>query len=245
MIDLHAHLLPGVDDGAQTWADTAEMARIAREDGVDTIVITPHLRHELWPENTRESLEKLFTIIPEHVSETPSLALGAEIRVDSELLEEIDRFPHPQVLPLAGSRHLLLEFPSLPIGPDAREIVHELVVGGWFPVLAHPERIPWLAEDPDLLADLVERGALFQVTAMSVTGDFGTRPHACCAFLLDEGFVHFVASDAHNAITRPPRLSGAFRTIAEGWGEETARKLMQENPAAVLAGRPVEQRKAM
>ena len=91
-----------------------------------------------------------------------------------------------------------------------------------------------------MLAGLVERGALLQLTAMSVTGEFGRRAQACCSFLLDEDLAHFVASDAHDPVNRPPVLSDAFRAIADGWGEARARRLTGDNPRAVLEGRPLE-----
>jgi protein-tyrosine phosphatase len=112
-------------------------------------------------------------------------------------------------------------------------------VASWRPVLAHPERIPWLAEEPRLLADLVERGALLQLTAMSVTGELGRGSQVCSSQLLEEDLAHFVASDAHDARVRPPRLSKAYELIAERWGEERARRLFVDNPKAVLENRPL------
>jgi protein-tyrosine phosphatase len=240
MVDLHAHLLPGVDDGAATLEEMIRMCRLAMADGITAAIATPHQLHELWPNADRVDLEARFEALCGAAPDGLDLALGAEIRVGSELLGEVDALPGGNLLPLAGSRYLLLELPSLRVGPEPRAIVHELAVAGWRPVLAHPERIRWLAEDPGTLAGLVERGALLQLTAMSVTGEFGRRAQACCSFLLDEDLVHFVASDAHGPVARPPVLSGAFRVIADGWGEARARRLTDDNPRAVLADRPLE-----
>jgi protein-tyrosine phosphatase len=239
LIDLHVHLLPGVDDGPATLDEALAMSRLAGSDGSETLVVTPHQRHELWPNDDRGALQRAFEALQAAVEPAPKLVLGAELRVDSEILAEVDALPGGSLLSLAGSHYLLLEFPSLPGGPEPLDIVHELRIAGWWPVVAHPERIPWLAEDPDLLVALAERGALFELTAMSVAGDFGRRAQACCAFLLDEALAQFVASDAHNATRRAPRLSPAFRTVAERWGEQTARRLFADNPAAVLADRPL------
>jgi protein-tyrosine phosphatase len=237
MIDLHAHLLPGVDDGPETLEEAVEACRAGAEDGIVAIIVTPHQRHGFWPNTDRKALEALFEELREASGGKPALVLGAEIRVDSELLHDVDLLPGGELLPLAGSNYLLLEFASVPMGQDPRHMVHELTVAGWHPVLAHPERIPWLVDEPALMSELVERGALLQLTAGSVIGEFGRGPQECSFRLLDEGLVHFVASDAHDAHMRPPRLSGAFRAITERWGEARARQLMEENPRAVLENR--------
>jgi protein-tyrosine phosphatase len=244
MIDLHAHLLPGIDDGPGTMEEATEMCRVAAEDGIVAAVATPHQHHDLWPNMDREALSALFEELWTTVGGAPTLALGAEIRVDSELLSEMDRLPEGDLLPLAGSRYLLLEFAPFQLGVNPRTLVHELVVAGWRPVLAHPERIPWLAEEPGLLADLVEGGALLQLTAMSVTGELGRSSKVCSSQLLEEGLAHFVASDAHDARVRPPRLSKAYGVIAERWGEERAKRLFVDNPKAVLENRPIERHNA-
>jgi protein-tyrosine phosphatase len=218
------------------------MCRIAAADGITAAVVTPHQRHEWWPNTDRDDLVKRFEALLSAVGTTLALTLGAEIRVDSELLAEVDLLPGGSLLPLAGSRYLLLELPPAPGGPDPRSVVHELTVAGWRPVMAHPERIPWLAEDPGSLVGLVERGALLSLTAMSITGGFGRRAKDCCTLLLDRDLAHFVASDAHDASTRPPVMSDAFRAIAAGWGEARARRLTEENPRAVLENREIKKK---
>jgi protein-tyrosine phosphatase len=244
MIDLHAHLLPGVDDGPETLEEAIEICRAAADDGVETIIVTPHQRHGFWPNDDRRTLEVLFEKLRSATGGRPTLALGAEIRVDSELLHDVDLLPGGSLLTLAGSKYLLLEFASVSSEPDPRPVVHELTLAGWFPILAHPERIPWFVDQPELVAELVERGAFVQLTAGSVTGELGRGPQACCSLLLDEDLVHFVATDTHDAQIRPPRLSEAFRAIAEGWGEARARRLIKENPRAVLENRPLSRHNA-
>lgn len=240
MIDLHVHILPGVDDGPEDMAESVEMCRIAADAGADRLVVTPHQRHPRWNNADRLDLLGRLAAVQSEVGRVPRLLLGAEIRVDSELLGEVGRLPDCPVLPMAGSRYLLLEFPELPVGPDARSLVHELAIAGWRPILAHPERIAHWASDPASLVELVRAGALLQVTGMSVTGEFGRRAQACCRFLLDEDLVHFVASDGHDAVERPPSLARAYRAVALGWGEERARRLMVDNPAAVIDDRAIE-----
>jgi protein-tyrosine phosphatase len=168
------------------------------------------------------------------VPEGPRLVLGAEVAIDSGLLEELDRYPGGSVVSLAGSRYLLLEPPPLRVGPDLLALAHELKVSGWHPVLAHPERVRWLADDLGLVAELVEAGALLQLTAMSVTGALGDRLQERSRAFLDAGLAHFVASDSHDLARRPPGLRGAFQEIAGHWGEAVARELMEERPGRVV-----------
>ncbi len=239
MVDIHAHVLPGVDDGAASLEEGVEMCHAAAREGVTVVVATPHQRHERWPNSDRGQLERLWRDLEAAVGPAPRVLLGAELAVDSELLGEIEGPPGGSPLPLAGSRYLLLEPSPVRVGSDLAGLIHELRVGGWFPVLAHPERVGWLAEDPPLLEDLAEAGALFQLTAMSVSGRLGRRVQARCRTFLDGGWAHFVASDMHDTVRRPPGLVEAYDEIAGRWGDVVARTLMIENPQAVIEDRPL------
>lgn len=235
MIDLHLHVLPGIDDGAASYREAQEMCRLAAADGVEVLVATPHQRTPLWDNRDPQALAALRERLQEEVGERPQLLAGAEIRVDSELLDELAGIPENGVLPLAGSRYLLLELGRNDSRADPALVVHETLVAGWIPILAHPEFIPLLCEDLPLMHRLADMGALFQITAMSIGGEFGRYTRDRCAALLDEGLVHFVASDAHGIDWRPPVLSRAHRVVAEGWGEEVAWQLTTGNPGAVIA----------
>jgi protein-tyrosine phosphatase len=240
MIDLHCHILPGVDDGARGFAEAVAMCRLAAEDGCEAMVATPHQRRGEWWNADRQALAALADELQGQLGSRLRVHLGGEIHVDSELLAEVEKLPAGGgVLPLAGSRYLLIEFDSNGTPRDAIHLVHELAVAGWRPIVAHPEFIPWLSPDPGLLARLISLGATAQVTAMSVTGDFGRRPQADTHALLDAGLVHFVASDSHNTRRRPPGLRRAFDLIAGRWGENVARRLAIDNPGAVVADRPL------
>lgn len=238
MIDLHCHILPGVDDGAVNLADAVAMCRLAAADGCTVMVATPHQRHASFPLATREALqaahEELVAALGRD-EERVEVRMGAEVRVDSELLADMEA--HGEALALAGSRYVLLEFPRAEVGPAPEEIVHEMLVAGWRPVLAHPEVLPWL-ELPRLGA-LVESGALLQVTAAAITSDFGRFPHQKVWELLDEGLVHFVASDSHSPTWRAPGLAKARALLTQRLGGATARALVEDNPASVLADVPL------
>lgn len=239
MIDLHCHPLPGIDDGADDLAVAVAMCHAAAADGCTVMVATPHQRHHAWPNLDQDALRQLLAHVSEAVEGTVDLRLGGEIRVDSELLDELATGPESGIQSLAGSRYLLLEYDRSGVGPEPESLIHELVVQGWRPILAHPEFIPRLGEDMKLMRRLVERGAMLQLTAMSVTGDFGRRAHQLAHRLLDAELVHFVASDAHGVDWRPPGLSEAYQVITEQWGETVARRLMLENPQAVVEDRPL------
>lgn len=246
MIDLHLHLLPGVDDGAQTLEQALAMARVAAADGCTALVATPHQRRDEWSNDDAlrlaDRLAELAALAErqarEEQSSVPRLLLGAEVRVDSELLADLARPGRSGVLSLAGSRYLLLEFEPAGFGPDPVDIVHELRAEGWWPIVAHPEVVPFFWEsDDEPLARLIEAGALFQVTAMSVTGEFGKGAKGRAWELLRAGCVQFVASDSHRPDWRPPGLAAARKLLARELGEAVATGLTVDNPRAVVEDR--------
>jgi protein-tyrosine phosphatase len=237
MIDIHAHLLPGVDDGPANWDAAVEMCRLAAADGVETVIATPHQRHEQFENAGREGLAALAVELQRRIGERPRVLLGGEIRVDQDILGEFDKLPGGSLLPLAGSRYLLLELPVVELGPNPFDLVHEVRLAGWAPVIAHPERVPWLAAEVAAARDLVAAGALMQVTAGAFTGSFTRWVQSACSKLMDIGLVHFVASDAHDPVHRPPVLSAARAEVERRWGAETARKLFVDHPRAVIENR--------
>ena len=236
MIDLHCHILPGVDDGPATLDEAVAMCRLAAEDGCATMVATPHQRHPSFSAVPRRRLEEVCVELVSALDGVIEVRLGAEVRVDSELLLDLEREPS-EVIPLAGSRYLLLELGRTEAEPSPEDLVHELRVAGWRPVLAHPEMIHWL--ELDRLVDLVEDGALLQITAAALLNEFGRLPHVRVWTLLEEGLVHFIASDSHSPTWRPPGLSTAFAAIERRLGAALARQLLVDNPARVLADVPL------
>ena len=240
MIDLHCHILPGVDDGARSLEDAVAMCRIAASQGCAAMVATPHQRRGVWWNDDRDRLRGLARELQEAVGNGLRVLLGGEVHTDPEVLDEVQRLPEGGILSLAGSRYLLLELDTTYGSPDeAVHLVHETSVAGWRPILAHPEFIPWLGQDLDLVEHLVRMGATVQVTAMSLTGDFGRQPMLDVHHLLEAGLVHFVASDAHDTARRPPGLRRAYEMIVGRWGEETARRLTIDHPRAVIEDRPL------
>jgi len=239
MIDIHLHVLPGIDDGADDLSTAVAMCRLAADDGCEALVLTPHQRTPTWENTDRAVLDELRRLVESAADGRPRLYPGGEIRVDGGLLDELEGLPGSGLVPLADSRYLLLEFDRWSAPPDPLGLHHELTVGGWRPIYAHPEFIPFLAEDLELMRHLAGEGALFQITAMSLLGDFDRDTRRLCAEMMDAGLVHFVASDAHGTVYRPPGLAAAYREISHRWGGETAWALTTGNPAAVVADRPL------
>lgn len=237
MIDLHVHLVPGVDDGAATLDEALELCRIAAEDGCSALVATPHRRRDEWPDLGVEELARRLAAVEAAAGGRPRLLLGGEVRVDSELARDLARPDRGGAIPLAGSRYLLLELEPRGIGPAPAALVAELRAAGWRPIVAHPELTPCLVREPAAIDRLSDAGALFQLTAMSVTGEFGRAARERAFALIDAGRAHFVASDAHRAGWRPTGLAAARREIEARWGDAAAAALTDLHPRAVLEDR--------
>jgi protein-tyrosine phosphatase len=241
MIDLHTHVLPGIDDGARDLGEATAMCRLAAEDGCEVMVATPHQRHYRWWNGSTEELAARLAELQEAVGETPKLFVGAEINVDPEIVDDLQHQPPREATSLAGSRYLLLEARRNNGSIELEETLHELRVAGWRPVLAHPELIAGLGDDLERLERLRQAGVYFQLTAMSVTGEFGRSAREIATAILDRGLAHFVASDAHGTSHRPPGLGAARELIAHQWGDEVARRLTVDNPRAVIEDRPLDE----
>ena len=242
MIDIHCHVLPGVDDGVADVASARALCELAAADGTRAIIATPHQRHPNWANNDRQLLEERWATLREAVSDLVEIHLGAEVHMDWGFLAELERGAEGSILPLAGSQYLLIELPRLEARVPAEDILHEVSLAGYRPILAHPEFIPYLARDLDRVGGLVASGVLLQVTAMSITGGSGRGPKQWVWDLLEEGWVHFVASDAHSPTWRPPGLSEARQAIAQRFDDDVARLLTEVNPGRVLANQELEAR---
>ncbi|MCP4202459.1 MAG: tyrosine protein phosphatase [bacterium] len=240
MIDIHSHILASVDDGADNLDVAVQMCRRAATDGCTAMLATPHQRTPSWWNCEPGELLTRLDTLQAAVGDTPRLYLGAEVRVDPSLLGALAESDRGGTLTLAGSSYLLLEFNRRGLnGLDAEGLSHELRLEGWRPIFAHPEFIPDLASDFDLMRRLADNGALFQLTAMSLTGGFGRRVRSLSERMLAAGLIQFIASDAHDLSGRPPGLSRAFQHLSRTYGEAFARRLTLDNPQAVINNRPI------
>ncbi|MGH3048599.1 MAG: tyrosine-protein phosphatase, partial [Gaiellaceae bacterium] len=240
VLDLHSHLLPALDDGARTLDDAVAMARAAAAAGVSVVCGTPHVRHD-YP-TSPEAMERALAALRDRLAAD---GVELDVRGGGELdLEWLERLQPNELarFGLGGNRRLvLLEFPYLGWPFALGERVFELQLAGITAVLAHPERSVDVQADPERLRPLVEAGAVVQLTAASLAGDFGSAPAKAARRLLDLELAHLVASDAHDAARR----GFAFAPALERLGDPAlARWLTEEVPAALLAGAELPDRPA-
>jgi len=235
-VDIHAHVLPGLDDGARTWEESLEFCRIAAKDGVVLTVATPHVRPDRWPNTPgviREALSRLREAL-EAEGLDHRLEYGAEVHLQPELGRLVNEGAVPTYAD--KGRHLLLELPNVFPEYAAEEAVESLRAGGVTAIIAHPERCETLVNRPDLMYRLVRSGALGQVTGVSLDGTFGARAKQAARLFVRCNLIHFLASDAHSTRRRRPVLRRAHGLARSLVGEEAARRLVVDNPNIVLAG---------
>jgi protein-tyrosine phosphatase len=232
VIDLHHHCLPGVDDGPRTWDEAVELCAIAAEEGIETIVATPHVLRGRWRRMSREELQSTLDELRTRTRDTPRLLLGSEYFFAHDINEVLAE--GKSIVPLGPSRAILIELASHTVPPMLEQPLHRAQLGGWTILLAHPERNAVFQAKPELLAALVRLGVRSQVTAASFTGDFGESAQRAAADFLRRGLVHVVATDAHSVKKRPPRIREARARVAEIAGERAAQALFVDNPRAIL-----------
>lgn len=238
LIDLHCHILPGLDDGPRTMADSLRMAESAVRSGIGTVFATPH--HLLSPyDNGRDAVLRATSAFEEALGAAGiplKVRPGQEIRLAPEWLSDAYE---GRLLPLGGTSYALIELPSSGIPADLEHSLHEMSVLGWTPIIAHPERNREAARNPERLRPFVEAGALCQLTSHSVTGLFGGETRRAALEMCERGLVHLVASDAHDCVRRPFRLREALTELAERFGEAFAARL-ERNAELVAEGRRAE-----
>jgi len=225
LIDIHFHCLPGIDDGPRNWEEAIALCRAAEADGVDAIVATPHVLRDPWLNERQSQRDELILELNTRLGGHPAILPGCEYFFSSDAVDLWKLGADGPLTGLNRSSFLLIEFPSTAIPISAEAVFHELSVLGVTPVIAHPERNLVFAEQPDRLARFLELGAMTQLTAGSIVGEFGKRALEACDEFFKRDLVHFVASDAHSVGRRPPRLSAASDAVASRWGREAASAL--------------------
>ena len=239
MIDLHFHCLPGIDDGPSTWDESVSLCKAAAAEGTTTVVATPHILRNGWVNDDPAVRDQLILKLNTLLGGTPSVLAGCEYFLSSDAIDLVERGRRGPLTYLNRTRYLLLEFPPGETLGTAEAIFHELSLLSVIPVIAHPERSRLFAKDPEKLQVLIDRGALAQITAGSLLGDFGEGPLAACEAFFRRRLVHFVASDAHSIDRRPPRLAAARERVRRDWGTEAESGIFDSNPTAVLRSEPV------
>jgi protein-tyrosine phosphatase len=232
MVDIHCHILPETDDGSVSLEESAEMCRMAAEDGIKIIVATPHMFDGVHKTPDREVILQKIDSVMEACGGCVEIVPGGEVRYSHEIFDE-SRNPQSRIR-LNGSSYMLLEFPFQMVPPNIEMTIFQLLNDGITPVIAHPERNKRIQRSPEILATIIERGAFSQIDAGSLTGSFGAESLNSARKILQSGMAHFIATDAHHAGRRRPNLTEAVRIAAEIVGTDAARAMVEANPAALI-----------
>ena len=284
MIDLHSHILPNLDDGPRTMEDSIRMCRIGHQDGIETIVATPHILPGIYkndrstilsqvaelnnalgklripdndpitqflndaarqgPQSTSGLQSTIFTLRSSDVAgakdgrnqqSTIKILPGADVHFSSDLLERLER---KEIVTVNDQgRYLMIEFAFQGIPYQAEEVLFQLMTNGVIPIISHPERNMEIGQRPQRYYGMIRMGCLGQVTAMSLTGEFGPGIKKSAERLLAKRLIHIIASDAHSLDGRPPILSAGVKAAEKIVGKEEARKMVTEYPGAIIEGR--------
>jgi protein-tyrosine phosphatase len=235
VIDIHTHILPGLDDGAETMAAALEMARIALADGIHTVVATPHITFGAavgWKEvlGATEALREALLAADLPLKVLP----GAELMIDPDLPHAIGK---NGAYTLGGTRYVLVELPVQQYPIYTEQTLFELQVNGFIPIMAHPERNSRIQSDLDVLGRIVQRGVVVQVTAGSILGDFGSAMRQFAEGIMARRMAHTISSDSHGPDDRPLRLQAARDRAAKIVGETEAESMVSTRPAQILANK--------
>ena len=236
MIDLHAHILPGLDDGPDDWNEALHMCRLALADGTTTVVATGHMFRGMFDVTRRHFLDCVASLRQRLEAERIQLSVepGAEVHIEMDLC---DRLRQGLLLTLADrGKYLVVELPRHVLPQGLSEFLFSVQLTGVTPIIAHPEKNLELQENPAQAVEFVSAGNLLQVTADSITGDAGHRAEECVHELLRRRLAHIVASDAHSSKQRPPGLSRARAVAEELLPLEEVEEMFERRPEKILAG---------
>ncbi len=231
MIDLHTHLLPDWDDGAKDWEETDKMVTAAKNDGITKIGLTPHLfRLTKYGDDLRLFKQRIAEFMRRAQEFPVEFFRGAEVYITDQIVENIKK----NKLAVNKSSYVFVEFPLDNFVTGFWDLLHQVMLNGYIPIVSHPERNVVFARRPGLLFDLVSMGALAQVTARSILGEYELEARRAAQIFLKHNLVHLIASDAHNSKDRPPLLSRAVEQAEKIIGVEKALAMVTEIPQAIL-----------
>ena len=233
MVDIHSHILHGVDDGARTLDDSLAMLRLAAEHGTTDIVATPHA-NSTYPFDPAVLNSRFDELAARHTG-LPRIHRACDFHLAAINIRLALENPAPYSV--NGGRYLMVELPEMFHAAAMEEVLRQFTAHGVICVITHPERNPVLQKSPDILARWVRNGCLSQLTAMSLTGGFGPSTRAIAWQMLRDGHCHFVASDAHDTEYRPPLLDSARALLDQEIGPELSTLLLVEHPRAVIENR--------
>jgi protein-tyrosine phosphatase len=233
VVDIHTHILPHVDDGASSWEVAVAMCEMAAEDGIRHIVATPHANDEYPFE--RIEMEQALATLRTRVERKIEMSLGCDFHFSYENLQAA--MQDPRRFTIGGGRYLLVEFSEYGVPPHTLEALRKFRELGVVPIVTHPERMMAFQRNPNLAVQMVQEGCLIQVTASAFTGRWGPVAESFSGWLLDQGLLHIIASDAHDLKDRPPILSKARGILEARVGPEKVVALVDANPRAVVEDR--------
>jgi protein-tyrosine phosphatase len=235
MIDIHCHILPGIDDGPKSMEESINLAKLAVNEGIKTIIATPHHKNGRYLNPKSKILEKVVEL--NNLLKKEGILLnvlpGQETAIHGELIEGYEK---GDILPLDHSQYLFIELPPNHVPRYTDQLIYDIQLRGIIPIIVHPERNHEIIQHPDSLYDLVKKGSLAQITASSVVGAFGKKIKTFSEQLIEANLIHFIASDAHNTINRTFQLKKAYNHIENRYGfdmvyyfRENAELLVQGN----------------
>lgn len=238
MIDLHAHILPDVDDGPLDLEESLDMIRAGYREGIDTVCATPHLLERPGQGRIDLFVQRLEQLKDGIKAEglPVNVLLGAEVYFQPDMERVLD---YPLLTINGTGKYLLTEFPMQSIPQGADRVIFNLIMSGTIPIVAHPERNLSVLKDESVLEPFVHSGALLQINASSLDGRFGKGVKKCALSLLKKGLVQLIGSDAHNASDRPVSLQSAVETASQVIGEGQAQDLVTRHPHRILSGEPL------
>lgn len=234
MIDIHSHILPGIDDGAQSETDSIAMAEAAVAEGIHTIIATPHHRNGSF-DNSRESIITYTDILNSLFKEKEIdllLLPGQETRIHGDMVKDLES---GDILPLNNTKYVFVELPSDHIPHYTSQMLFNIQVAGYTPIIVHPERNQEVIEHPNALYEFVRKGALTQITAGSLIGKFGKTIEKVTKQLIEANLTHFLASDAHNTTSRAFWMREAYEALEDQYGVETE-YIFLENSQLLVEG---------
>ncbi len=233
MIDLHSHILPGLDDGASDLGTALEMARLCVDQGVECLACTPHILPGLY-QNSGPKIRIATNEFQQHL-DAASIPLRLVSGADNHIIPNfVDKLRQGHLLTLADTRYVLVEPPHHVAPPQLEKLFFDILAAGYVPILTHPERLTWIEANYAKIQRLQERGVWMQVTSGSLLGRFGKRARYWAERMISEGLVHILATDAHDTKKRPPDLLKGLAVAARLIGVHEAEDLVEKHPKIVL-----------
>lgn len=237
LIDIHSHILPGIDDGAQSIEDSLNMAKLAVEEGITKIIATPHHKNGKYLNKKQDIIQGVseFNNLLKNRNIPLEVLPGQETRIYGELIEDIDK---GDILSLNHTNYLFIELPSGHVPRYTEQLLFDVQLKGFTPIIVHPERNAGVMENSNQLLNLVKKGALTQVTAGSLVGRFGKKIQKFSLQLIEANLTHFISSDAHNVTSRAFHIRESFSVVSKEFGNQ-AIYYFQENASLLLNGQMV------